>query len=88
MAWKSGARQKLVTDVVQSKAADAVDGMSWREFEKLVGEGFRLQGYQALESAPRPAETGRPPQGSSKVAEPHLLERPVAAALMAASIWC
>ena len=27
-------------------------------------------------SAPRPAEADRPPQGSSKVAKPHLLERP------------
>jgi restriction system protein len=42
-------RTDLVADVAQSKAADALDGMSWREFEMLVGEGFRLQGYKVLE---------------------------------------
>ena len=49
-AWRRSARQNLVTDVAQSKATDALDGMSWREFEMLVGEGFRLQGYQVVET--------------------------------------
>ena len=31
-AWRHRARQSLVTDVAQSKATDALDGMSWREF--------------------------------------------------------
>ena len=48
-AWRRRERQKLVIDVAQSKASDALDGMSWREFEMLVGEGFRLQGYQVVE---------------------------------------
>lgn len=39
-------RRKLVALVSSSKAADALDGMSWQEFELLVGEAFRLQGYQ------------------------------------------
>ena len=43
-------RKNLVDDVVQSKASDALDGMSWREFEMLVGEGFRLQGFQVVET--------------------------------------
>ena len=42
-------RSALVTDVVQAKGADALDGMSWREFEMLVGEAFRLQGYGVTE---------------------------------------
>ena len=37
--------------------------------------GFRRgAGLIAFLSAPRPAEAGRPPWGSSKVAKPHLLE--------------
>lgn len=42
-------RSALVTDVAQAKGADALDGMSWREFEMLVGEAFRLQGYGVME---------------------------------------
>jgi len=57
-AWRRRARQNLVTDVVQSKAADALDGMSWREFEMLVGEGFRLQGYQVVETGGGGADGG------------------------------
>lgn len=49
-AWRRRHRQKLVANVVQSAAADALDGMSWREFEMLVGEGFRLQGYHVVET--------------------------------------
>jgi restriction system protein len=35
--------------MTQSKGADALNGMSWREFELLVGEAFRLQGYKVTE---------------------------------------
>ena len=49
-AWQRRRRQALLADVTQSKASDALDGMSWREFESLVGEGFRLQGYQVVET--------------------------------------
>ena len=52
------ARQNLVTDVARSKATDALDGMSWREFEMLVGEGFRLQGYQVVETGGGGADGG------------------------------
>lgn len=47
-AWRRRVRQNLVTDVAQNKATDALDGMSWREV--LVGEGFRLQGYDVVEN--------------------------------------
>jgi restriction system protein len=43
-------RTALVTDVAQAKTVDALDGMSWREFELLVGEAFRLQGYRVTEN--------------------------------------
>ena len=51
-------RGALVTAVAQSHAPDALHEMSWREFGHLVGEGFRLQGYQVLESG------GAGPDGS------------------------
>lgn len=57
-AWRRRVRRNLVTDVAQSKASDALDGMSWREFEMLVGEGFRLQGYQVMETGGGGADGG------------------------------
>lgn len=57
-AWRRKERRDLVSDVTQSKATDALDGMSWREFEMLVGEGFRLQGYQVLETGGGGADGG------------------------------
>jgi restriction system protein len=48
-AWRCRERQALVGNVAESKAADALDGMSWQQFEKLVGEAFRLQGYAVTE---------------------------------------
>ena len=49
-AWRRSERTKLIVDVAQSQSTSALDGMSWREFEMLVGEGFRLQGYQVVET--------------------------------------
>lgn len=49
-AWRRKERNGLVNAAVQSEASDALDRMSWREFEMLVGEGFRLQGYQVVET--------------------------------------
>ena len=49
-AWRRQVRRRLVNDAVRSPASDALEGMNWREFELLVGEGFRLQGYQVLEA--------------------------------------
>lgn len=42
-------RRSLVAGVVQSRAPDALDGMSWQDFELLVGEAFWLQGYEVTE---------------------------------------
>jgi restriction system protein len=57
-AWRRQERQRLVSNVTQSKASDALDGMSWREFEMLVGEGFRLQGYHVMETGGGGADAG------------------------------
>ena len=39
------ASASIVQNVVQSDSADALNGMTWQQFEKLVGEAFRLKGY-------------------------------------------
>lgn len=57
-AWQRKVREGLVTDVAQSRASDVLDGMNWREFELLVGEGFRLQGYQVVETGGGGADGG------------------------------
>lgn len=57
-AWRRSERKSLVIDVVHREASDALDGMSWHEFELLVGEGFRLQGYQVVETGGGGADGG------------------------------
>ena len=47
--FRRRARANLVTDVLQAESASALDGMSWRDFEILVGEAFRLQGFRVAE---------------------------------------
>jgi len=49
-AWRRSKRHALVLDVRGSGAARALDGMSWREFEMLVGEAFRLRGFRVAET--------------------------------------
>lgn len=51
-------REALITDVAQSKSASALDGMSWREFEMLVGEAYALQGYGVTETGGGGADGG------------------------------
>jgi restriction system protein len=57
-AWRRKQRQQLVISVAQSGAANALDGMSWQQFEKLVGEGFRLGGYRVSETGGGGADGG------------------------------
>lgn len=57
-AWRRKVRESLVADVAQSQASDVLDGISWREFEMLVGEGFRLQGYHVVETGGGGADGG------------------------------
>ena len=47
--WRRHQRKSLVEDVAQAKSTNALDGMSWREFEMLVGEAFRLNGLSVVE---------------------------------------
>lgn len=57
-AWRRWERRQLVAEVDQSQAADVLDGISWQQFEKLVGEGFRLQGFQVTETGGGGADSG------------------------------
>jgi restriction system protein len=42
-------RASLADQVATAPAAGALDGMTWREFEMLVGEAFRRKGYAVAE---------------------------------------
>jgi len=48
--WRRRQRRALVDEVAQAPAASTIDGMSWAEFEMLVGEAYRLQGFQVTET--------------------------------------
>ncbi|MBL8356061.1 MAG: restriction endonuclease [Delftia acidovorans] len=43
-------RSRLLETTSASSSADALNNMSWREFETLVGEGFRRRGYSVKET--------------------------------------
>lgn len=51
-------RAGLIDDVATGKAGEALRSMSWRDFELLVGEAFRLQGYSATETGGGGADGG------------------------------
>lgn len=51
-------REALIIDVAQSKSANALDGMSWCEFEMLVGEAYALQDYRVTETGGGGADGG------------------------------
>lgn len=57
-AWRRRQRQGLLDEATGSDAGAAIDGMSWREFELLVGEGFRRRGFAVLESGGGGADGG------------------------------
>jgi transposase len=48
----------LVSNVTGAGSSDALGDMTWREFEMLVGEGFRLQGYEVTETGGGGADGG------------------------------
>jgi restriction system protein len=48
-AWKGNQRKSLAQGVTASKSAASLDGMTWNEFELLVGEAFRQKGYKVTE---------------------------------------
>ena len=43
-------RTQLLERTTANPAADALNGRSWQQFEQLVGESFRRQGYQVRET--------------------------------------
>lgn len=57
-AWRRARRKSLVQGAMKSDAAGAVARMSWREFEMLVGEAFRLDGYRVVETGGGGADGG------------------------------
>jgi restriction system protein len=57
-AYRRNKRQKLASGVANANSTDALSAMSWQEFELLVGEGFRQQGYQVTENGGSGADGG------------------------------
>lgn len=57
-AWRRRERSRLLDAASGHEAAQALDGMSWQQFEQLVGEGFRRQGYQVMETGGGGADGG------------------------------
>ncbi|MDR6539026.1 restriction endonuclease [Variovorax soli] len=57
-AWRRHQRKTLADNVSTAKSADVLEGMSWREFELLVGEGFRRKGFQVEELGGAGADGG------------------------------
>ena len=51
-------RRTLIANVSASDAANPLDGMTWREFELLVGEAFRMRGYRVSETGGGGADGG------------------------------
>lgn len=51
-------RQGLISTTTNSRSVDALTHMSWREFELLVGEAFRMQGYAVTEQGGGGADGG------------------------------
>jgi restriction system protein len=53
--WK---RKQLYLEVEQSDSVGALNEMTWREFEMLVGEAFRRKGYMVSETGGGGADGG------------------------------
>jgi restriction system protein len=57
-AWKRRERKALIREVDQSGSAEVLNGMTWTQFEVLVGEAFRLQDYTVVETGGGGADGG------------------------------
>ena len=57
-AFRQHQRKTLLANASGGKAANALDAMSWQEFEILVGEAFGLQGFQVSETGGGGADGG------------------------------
>lgn len=47
-------RRRLLVEAQDMAAVSPASGMTWREFEMLVGEAYRRQGYSVYETSPGP----------------------------------
>lgn len=48
-AFKQQQRKRLHAEVARTPSRDALEGMTWSEFEILVGETFRRRGFSVIE---------------------------------------
>jgi restriction system protein len=51
-------RNELFTDIQKGSSTSALNGMTWQEFEMLVGEAFRRRGYTVAETGGGGADDG------------------------------
>ncbi len=51
-------RAALITDVQEGSSSSVLNGMTWQEFEMLVGEAFRRAGYTVTETGGGGADGG------------------------------
>jgi restriction system protein len=57
-AHRRRTRGKLLADVAARRAAEPFVDLTWQQFEQVIGEMFRKQGYQAEESGGGGADGG------------------------------
>lgn len=57
-AWQAQHRRGLAAQAQGQEARSAIDGMSWQDFERLVGEAFRMRGYSVTETGGGGADGG------------------------------
>lgn len=56
--WRAWIRRTLLEDIASRRGPAVFAHMTWREFEQLVGELFRQQGYQVTETGGGGADGG------------------------------
>lgn len=57
-AWRRDSRRALFDGAASGQVVQAVDAMSWQQFEQLVGEAFRRQGFGVRETGQGGADGG------------------------------
>ncbi|HWH73129.1 MAG TPA: restriction endonuclease [Methylibium sp.] len=57
-AWRHRERARLLETAASSRSAATVQGLSWQQFEHLVGEAFRRRGFRVEELGGRGPDGG------------------------------
>jgi restriction system protein len=57
-AWQRHSRKQLLEDTRQRGASHITNGLTWQEFEQLIGEAFRQQGWGVQETGGGGADGG------------------------------